>query len=92
MSGSLAELIARRRKENPPDLVTKKLEIPMEVASLPPPPSYAPQPEHLRMEDVPHISPEDPVAYKVHWSLSNADKAFASGMILCWLSLTLMNN
>ena len=67
MSESLSELIARRRKEHPPDVVSMQQEqaaIPIEVAALPPPASRAPQPEHIRMEEVPRFSPQDAAGYK----------------------------
>lgn len=61
MSESLADVIARRRKEKNGEIAN---DISVEVSALPPPPSSAPQPQHLRMEDVPRYSPRDSVAFK----------------------------
>jgi hypothetical protein len=61
MSG---EFMALHRKEPLPEVVSKQLDIPVEVAALPPPPSQAPQPEHLRMEEAPRFSPQDTLGYQ----------------------------
>ena len=64
MSESLAEMIARKRREGPPDIVLKQHDISVEVAALPPPMSYAPQPEHLHSEAVPRFSVDDTKSYE----------------------------
>lgn len=60
MSETLAELISRRRKQKSKEVESDP---PFEVAALPLPPSHAPQPEHLRLGQVPRFPPDDAVAF-----------------------------
>lgn len=66
MSESLSDMKSRRRKEQPPEVVLKQKDLPVEVVALPPPSTHQPQPEHIQMEDVPRFAPSDEEAYKTY--------------------------